>query len=336
MKKILGVGNALTDILLQIESDEVLKELNLPKGSMQLVDKEKQEQIYNYFQNKSRKMIAGGSASNSINGITRLGGQAGFMGKVGRDDVGEFYLKDSIENGVLLHLLESETPSGRCLVLISKDGERTMCTFLGAAAELIPDDLNEELFKDYDIFHIEGYLVQNHNLIRDAVKLAKKAGLLVSLDLASYNIVDENLEFLNEIIRDYVDILFSNEEEARSFTGKGPLDALNEFAELVPIAIVKVGKGGSYIKSDNRIYGIQACESDCIDSTGAGDLYAAGFLYGYARNYPLDICGEIGSLVAGNVIEVVGAKISEERWAQIYQRLEEIIRKIPVSNSVQP
>ena len=220
MKKVLGMGNALTDILLQIEHDAVLLSLNLPKGSMQLVDDLKSVEISNILNNYSLKMATGGSASNTINGLTRLGVTAGFVGKIGKDDIGLFFTNDSIGNGVTPHLLISETASGRCTVLVSPDGERTLCTFLGAACELLATDLKLEMFQGYDIFHIEGYLVQNHELIRTAVKLAKEAGLQVSIDLASYNVVEANLDFLHEIINKYVDIVFANEEEARAFTGK--------------------------------------------------------------------------------------------------------------------
>lgn len=328
MKKVLGIGNALTDILLQIDDDLLLKQLNLPKGSMQLVDEKKQSEISNSFKHETPKMVAGGSASNTINGISRLGGKTGFIGKVGKDKIGSFYVSDSQHNGVEPHIYESETPSGCCLVLVSADGERTMCTFLGAAAELEGNELTPDLFTAYDIFHIEGYLVQNHNLIRKAMQLAKKAGLQVSIDLASYNVVDENIDFLNEIISNYVDIVFANEEEARSFTGKEPLEALNKLAEQVSIAVVKVGKDGSHIKSGNDIYHIEARESNCVDSTGAGDLYAAGFLYGLACNYSLDVCGKIGSLVAGNIVEIVGAKMDNEVWDLIHQEMKQITSSV--------
>ena len=317
MKKVLGIGNALTDILLQINNDLLLKQLNLPKGSMQLVDEKKQSEISDSFKHEKPKMITGGSASNTINGISRLGGKAGFIGKVGKDEIGKFYISNSLHNGVEPHIYESEIPSGCCLVLVSADGERTMCTFLGAAAELEGDELTPDLFDGYGILHIEGYLVQNHNLVQSAMQLAKKAGLLISIDLASYNIVDDNLSFLKEIVENHVDIVFANEEEARSFTGKEPLEALDELAKQAPIAIVKVGKGGSHIKSGSNIYHIEARESNCVDTTGAGDLYAAGFLYGLSCNYPLDVCGKIGSLVAGNVVETVGAKMDEGVWEMI-------------------
>lgn len=325
MKKVLGIGNALTDILLQIEDDDILNQLKLPKGSMQLVNKEKQSEISNYIGNLKQKKVAGGSASNTINGIAQLGGRSGFIGKVGRDEIGSFYTTDLSENGVKPYLLKSDQLSGRCLVLISADGERTMCTYLGAAAELAPDDIQKETFIGYDIFHIEGYLVQNHNLLRRAMATAKEAGLLISLDMASFNIVEENLSFLKEMVRDYVDILFANEEEAKSFTGEEPIEALNQIAELVSVAIVKVGKNGSYIRKGDEMYHVSALSSDCLDSTGAGDLYASGFLYGLAHNYPLNVCGEIGSLVAGNIIEVIGAKIRPSQWENIHVELKNIV-----------
>ena len=325
MKKILGMGNALTDILLRIENDEVLAKLNLPKGSMQLVDGGKSKEITTLLSEISPKMATGGSASNTINGITRLGAAAGFVGKIGKDEVGEFFRNDMLNNGVVPHLLYSETPSGQCTVLVSADGERTLCTFLGAACELDAKDLTPEMFVGFDIFHIEGYLVQNHELIRRAVKMAKEAGLQVSVDLASYNVVEENLNFLNEIIRDYIDIVFANEEEARAFTGKEPEQALIHIADHCDIAVVKIGKEGSFIKSGSESVLVKPRLANCIDTTGAGDLYAAGFLYGLANGYSLDICGKIGSLVSGNVVEVLGAKMTDEVWKQIHTDIQKII-----------
>ncbi len=325
MKKILGMGNALTDILLRIENDEVLAKLNLPKGSMQLVDGGKSKEITTLLSEISPKMATGGSASNTINGITRLGAAAGFVGKIGKDEVGEFFRNDMLNNGVVPHLLYSETPSGQCTVLVSADGERTLCTFLGAACELDAKDLTPEMFVGFDIFHIEGYLVQNHELIRTAVKMAKEADLQVSIDLASYNVVEENLDFLNEIIRDYIDIVFANEEEARAFTGKKPEQALIHIADHCDIAVVKIGKEGSFIKSGSESVLVKPRLANCIDTTGAGDLYAAGFLYGLANGYSLDICGKIGSLVSGNVVEVLGAKMTDEVWEQIHTDIQNII-----------
>lgn len=325
MKRILGMGNALTDILLQIEHDEVLLSLNLPKGSMQLVNGQFSDKIAVALCNITPKMATGGSASNTINGLTKLGVTAGFVGKVGKDDVGTFFMDDSVNNGVTPHLLISDTPSGRCTVLVSPDGERTLCTYLGASCELDSTDLTIEMFQGYDIFHIEGYLVQNHDLIRTAVKLAKEAGLQVSIDLASYNVVEDNLEFLNNIIREYVDIVFANEDEARAFSNKEPQDALIHISEHCDIAVVKIGKDGSFVKSGDNSVQVKARLANCIDTTGAGDLYAAGFLFGLANDYSLHVCGQIGSLVSANVVEVLGAKMSDDVWAQIQEEIEVIL-----------
>ena len=325
MKKILGMGNALTDILLQIESDEILSQLDLLKGGMMLIDTQRAEEISAAVSKYSSLMATGGSASNTINGITRLGAKAGFVGKIGKDEVGEFFYSDSLKNGVEPHLLVSNTPSGRCIVLVSPDSERTLCTYLGAACELDASDLNAEMFVGYDIFHIEGYLVQNHDLIRTAVKLAKEAGLQVSLDLASYNVVEANIDFLKEIVREYVDIVFANEEEARAFTGKEPEEALIHISDHCDIAVVKIGKEGSYIKAGNDYVQVKPRLAKAIDTTGAGDLYASGFLFGLAKGYSLEVCGKIGSLVSGNVVEVLGAKMTDEVWADIHAEIEKII-----------
>lgn len=325
MKKILGMGNALTDILLQIEHDEVLNKLNLPKGSMQLIDIAKKSDIQSALDFSEALMATGGSASNTINGITKLGGKGGFIGKIGKDEIGDFFLNDSIHNGVIPHLEYSKNDSGICTVLVSKDGERTLCTYLGAACELEASDLCADMFKGYDIFHIEGYLVQNHQLIQTAVKLAKEAGLLVSVDLASYNVVEANLEFLKKLVREYVDIVFANEEEAKAFTGKEPNEALIHISDHCNIAVVKIGKDGSFVKSGNDQHFIAPYKANCIDTTGAGDLYAAGFLYGMACGLSLDKCGKIGSLVSSKVVEILGAKMDARAWETINKQVKELM-----------
>ncbi len=324
MKKILGMGNALTDILLQVEGDALLNKLNLPKGSMQLVDKEKLEQIYGQVDLKTSVMAAGGSASNTINGLSKLGVETGFIGKICDDEIGKFFLHDTLRNGVIPFLEYSQTPSGNCTVLVTPDGERTLCTFLGAATELNTIDMHATTFSEFDIFHVEGYLVQNHELILKAIQMAKEAGLMVSVDLASYNVVEENLEFLQMLIRDYVDIVFANEEEARAFTGKDPKEALIQISAHAEIAVVKVGKEGSYVKNGDKDHQIEAYVANCIDTTGAGDLYATGFLYGLSKGYAHEVCGQIGSYVASKVVEVIGAKMDEVVWDDIRNHIKKL------------
>ena len=169
---------------------------------------------------------------------------------------------------------------------------------------------------------MEGYLVQNHQLLETILKLTKEAGLKVSLDLASYNVVEENLEFLHDMVKNYVDIVFANEEEAKAFTGKEPEEALNDIAQMTDIAIVKVGSKGSMIKQGDTTTYISPIKAHSVDTTGAGDLYASGFLYGLANNLGFEKAGYIGSLLAATVIEVVGAKFGEDKWQEIREKIK--------------
>lgn len=322
MKKILGIGNALVDILVQLPNDEPLHKLELPKGSMQLIDQTTMKRISDATSLLEKHVATGGSASNTSVALARLGCNVGFIGKVGHDELGTFYSDDLTNNNVTPHLLKSDLPSGRCNVLISTDSERTMATYLGAAVTLNANDLNIETFRQYDILHIEGYLVQNYDLITRAGQLAKEAGLTVSIDLASYNIVAENINFLQDFVAKYVDIVFANEEEATAFTKLPAEQAVHVIAQQASLAIVKVGAKGSYIKQGDTLLHIPAEKVKPIDTTGAGDVYAAGFLYGYANNLPLSRCAEIGTLCAAQVIEEIGAKITPERWQKIHDKLK--------------
>ena len=207
MKSVIGMGNALTDILINLKTDEVLERFSLPRGSMNLVDSDRQRRIGEYVAGMPRTLSLGGSASNTIRAMARMGVRTGYVGKVGRDTTGDFFEQALVNLGIEPHILRGNERSGRCVSLVSADGERTMCTFLGAALEMRGDELNESLFDGYDCLYIEGYLVQDHELIGRAVRLAKACGLTVALDLASFNIVDENLGFLNELTDGYVDVL---------------------------------------------------------------------------------------------------------------------------------
>lgn len=317
MKKVLGLGNALTDVLLQVSEDS-LRELGLPKGSMNLITLEQAEQIQMHFASVRKRMVAGGSASNTITTISQLGGTAAFIGKIGNDEVGKFYREDMIKNGVTPILLTSSTQMSGCsVVLITPDGERTFATYLGAAADMHADDIKKEAFVGYDIFHIEGYLVQDNELIEKAMRLAKEAGCMVSLDLASYNVVNENQRFLKDLISKYVDIVFANEDESFAYTHLNPEESVAKLAQQCDIAVVKVGKRGSYVQQSNERYHIGAITTSCTDSTGAGDLYAGGFLHALSDGFDIRRCGEIGTIAAGRIVEVVGTKLSEDTWDEI-------------------
>ncbi len=322
MDKVLGIGNALVDIMTRLKNDDLLKEFNLPKGSMQLIDQDFVNKIIQATEDLEKLQSSGGSAANTIHGLARLGAPAGFIGKVGEDELGDFFYDDMKKNNIDPKLFRTQTTTGRSYALISPDSERTMATMLGAAVELSPDELTEELFKGYQYLHIEGYLILNHELLKKAFELAKNQGMQVSIDLASFNVVEDNLEFLKTFVKDYVDIIFANEEEAKSFTGKEPEAALDDLAEVCDIAVVKVGKEGSFVKRGPEKVRIDPIEARPVDTTGAGDAYAGGFLYGLIKDYPIDKCGYTGAVLAGKVIEGIGAKMDDAKWKEVYEMIE--------------
>jgi sugar/nucleoside kinase (ribokinase family) len=238
--------------------------------------------------------------------------------------MGRFFKKDMQVNGINPILYNSITDTGIAVAMISPDSERTFATYLGAAVELSADDLTLDIFKGYHFFYIEGYLVQNTELIEKALRLSKHAGLRTCLDLASYNIVETNRFFLHSIINDYVDIIFANEEEARALTGKEPVEAITALSNMCEIAVVKTGSKGSLIKSGKKLVKIEARAADVKDTTGAGDLYAAGFLYGLGKSLSIENSGEIGTLLASKVIECIGAKMDESTWKMLRREIRQI------------
>ena len=326
MIKVLGMGNALVDVLAIIEDDKILETLNLPKGSMQLIDSEKFKEISSEINKMDTNIVSGGSAANTIVGLARLGIETGFLGRIGKDTFGNHFKSDLEKYHIKSHLTEVDETSGVASTFISKDGERTFGTYLGAAALLNADELHKSDFEGYDYFYIEGYLVQSHDLIRKAIVFAKEAGAKVILDLASYNVVEENREFLLDVIPQYVDILFANEEEAKSFLNMEAEDAVSVLAKDVEIAIVKTGAKGSWIqRGDEKVF-VPALKVNCVDTTGAGDLYAAGFIYGIINNLSLTASGKIGTLLAGEVVQVIGPKIEADKWNSIIEEIKNDIK----------
>lgn len=326
MDKIIGMGNALVDVLATLENDETLSEMELPKGSMQLIDEAKFKQINEKFSTLDTHIATGGSAGNTIIALSSLGAKAGFIGKIGNDEYGDFFKNNYIKNGVESKLLTCNLPSGIASTFISPDGERTFGTHLGAASALKAEDLSLDMFRGYTYLYIEGYLVQDHDMILHAIELAKEAGLQICLDMASYNIVKSDLEFLTMLINKYVDIVFANEEEAKAFTGKEPEEAVHEIAKMCSIAIVKIGSRGSYIKKGTEEIHVHAVPvKKVVDTTGAGDYFAAGFLYGLTCGYSLEKCATIGSILSAHIIQVIGANMPEEHWDEIKLNINAVL-----------
>ena len=324
--KIIGIGNALVDVLVRLKDDSVLKELNLERGGMTLIDDAKHTAISGLLDALSPSVSTGGSAGNTMLALANMGANPGFIGKIGDDKMGRFFAETCKSAGINAPLVVGEEASGVANTFISQDGERTFATHLGAAANLKAEEVTGEWFEGYDLLYLEGYLVQNHELIETVARTAKECGLKVCLDLASYNVVRDNLEFMHRLVRDYVDIVFANEEESAAFTGNNnPEAALEEMASLTDIAIVKVGSKGSYAMSGGQKYFAGTNKVDVADTTAAGDFFAGGFLYAYSQDAHPEACLRCGTLLAGNVIQVVGTRLSEETWNEIRISAKQII-----------
>lgn len=317
--RILGIGNALVDIITILDNDQIIKSLNLPKGSMTLVDRDMSERIQKEISSEKRILVTGGSVANAINGIAHLEVPCGFLGTVGEDELGRLFEDEQKQHGIQPLLIHSGLPTGRAVGLVEPGGERTFATYLGAASDLNPGDVTAERLSGFDIFFIEGYLVYNHALIMAAASAAKSAGMTIALDLASYNVVEANREVLQELVEDYVDIVFANEEEAIAFTGLQPIEAVDQLAGLCDIAVVKMGKEGAFIRQGSSRIHVPAAGDLVVDTTGAGDFFAAGFLAGLAKAYDLEKSGKLGALLASRVIRVPGAKLDETEWGKIRQ-----------------
>lgn len=315
--RISGIGSALVDILIN-ESDLFLKDLGKEKGGMTLVDNNEIQTILSDSQ-KDQIVVPGGAACNTIVGVANLGGDARFIGRRGDDDFGRDFEAALLKNGVAPVLSTSTSPTGKVLSVITPDAQRSMFTFLGASTELEPESVRADMFKETAITIIEGYLLFNRELMLSALKAAKRAGSMVALDLASFEVVNASRSILNSIIQDYVDILIANEDEARAYTGiEHEEQALQVMSENVDYAVVKIGSRGALVSHGGRIFRIEPQQGEpARDTTGAGDLWASGFLYGLASGFSIEKSGRIASACGYEVCQVVGAHLPEDAWERI-------------------
>ncbi len=315
--KITGIGSALVDILIN-ESDQFLKDQGKEKGGMTLVENQDIELLLSKT-SQTPVVVPGGAACNTIVGVGNLGGEARFIGRRGDDDLGKDFEKQIIKCNVEPEVSISTSPTGTVLSVITPDAQRSMFTFLGASTELDPALMTADLFKDTAIVMIEGYLLFNRDLMMAALKAAKAFGALIALDLASFEVVNASKDILEKIVEEYVDILIANEDEAQAYTGfNDEQKAIEALAINVDYAILKVGSRGSYVAHNNTITRIQPQSgNEPVDTTGAGDLWAAGFLFGIAHDFSIEKSGQLASACGYEVCQVIGAQIPEDGWARI-------------------
>ncbi len=315
--RITGVGSALVDLLIT-EDDKFLKDLNKEKGGMTLVEDKDIELILSKSTNKLT-IVPGGAACNTIVGVGNLGGKASFIGRRGDDMYGKSFEQQIVKCNVEPMVSVSNSPTGKVLSVITPDAQRSMFTFLGASTEMGPESIKSELFQDSVITVIEGYLLFNRDLMLASLKAAKKVGSLIALDLASFEVVNASLDILGDFVKEYVDILIANEDEAKAYTGlNNEMETIKVLAKDVTYGVLKIGSRGSYISFEDKITKIEPKKGNPpVDTTGAGDLWAAGFLFGIAHGYGIEKSGELGSACGYEVCQVIGAQIPQAAWDRI-------------------
>jgi len=326
MKQAVGVGAALMDLVTTVSEEWIVRQKK-PKGGMNPVSWGEMGRILGNVERLTT--IPGGSASNTIIGLARLGGLARFVCKVGNDDLGDVYSQNLFRSGVEGYIRKSATPTGRVLSAVTPDAQRTMYTYLGASAEMVPTEISDVPFHNAHVLYLEGYLAYAPTILLQCVNAAKANDLEVVFDCGSFGVIQERRFILDELIGEGdIDILIANEDEAKILTNVEEELACMEMAKMAKIAIVKIGKKGSIICTKDEIFRINAVEAKALDTTGAGDLWASGFLYGYLNDWPLDKCGELASAVASEVIQIMGPVIPDTGYEKLIKIRDKIAESL--------
>ncbi len=320
MKKVVGIGSPIIDEIAFVD-DSFIKRIG-SKGGMKLISESELNSIKKDL-DYGLTRLPGGSSGNTIFALSKLGTPTSFIGKVGSCDSGSFYRKSLLDSGGDSKSLKvGLNKNGSCISLVTPDGERTMRTYLGASTELSENELRDSDFNHCDHLHIEGFMIQNRSVLDRSIQLAKKHNCTISFDLASFEIVFQSKDQLHSILNDSVDIVLANEHEASAFTGYSLTESeksVNFLNKLCPIAIVKLGSRGSIISSKQKIYRIDAIPAKhVVDTTGAGDFWAAGFLHGILSGKTIEESAYIASQLGSMVIQNHGGTLTDNQWKEIH------------------
>ena len=309
---VVGVGNAIVDVIAEVDDSFIVSQ-DLVKGSMNLVDAKRSIELYSLLSQGSE--TPGGSAANSMVGVAELGGSAAYIGKISNDSAGGVFKEGMSKAGVIFSCaIDDGLSTARSIVLVTPDAQRTMNTFLGASAHLAPENIDEELVSSAGILYCEGYLWdtdESKDAIRKAMQISKSADRKVALALSDTFCVERHREDWLELLEEFVDLLFCNEKEICSFYETDDLDeATEKVSEKVDVAFVTLGSRGSLVVESENTFSVKAVEvDDVVDSTGAGDMFASGVIFGIGQELPLITCAEIGSIMASEVITELGCRL---------------------------
>ena len=319
---VLGFGTAILDLLVRTDDSFITEYSGGGKGGMILVDDATCSKMLSLLPECA--VAPGGSAGNTLAGLLRLGISGRMLGKVGRDEQGDLYRDRFARLGgdISAFKFSETTRTGCCICLVTPDSERTMRTYLGAASEMTEADFSPEDLTGIDLIHLEGYQLYSPGMFELLLAEAKKRNIPVSFDLSSYEIVKTFHPRIESLLKD-VSVIFANEEEAAEFVGRDkftPEYALDVFSGYCKTAVVKLGKKGALLRRNGETVSVDAELVDAVDTTGAGDLWQAGFLYGYLTGRTLEECGRLGAALGAEVVSVLGGSIPEAGWQRIIQK----------------
>ncbi|WP_437230627.1 adenosine kinase [Planctomicrobium sp. SH661] len=319
-----GIGNALVDIQAHV-SDETLEALHFAKGIMTLVEDGAQQQVLSHLHGHQVTRCAGGSAANTIMGIAEFGGKVAYAGKVAQDPIGEFFLSDMRNRGVRIEIAPGEGQSGSCVILITDDAQRTMLTNLAVSSTLQPEDINEELIRQSKYVYVEGYLFTgepNHSSALRAIELAKKNNVKVAFTVSDPFLIQYHKDEFWKLIEGPVDLLFCNLDEARALTGQhDAVECAREIHRHAENVALTLGAEGSLLMHKNEAIFVPGVPVKAVDTTGAGDMYAAGILYGITNGLTWEQSGRLASHAASRIVGQLGARLQNPFTAEEIKKI---------------
>jgi sugar/nucleoside kinase (ribokinase family) len=313
--RVLGVGHACMDLLIPV-SEEFLKHVPGEKGGTQPIGIEQLNHLIS-LSHQQPHLATGGSSANAIKGLAALGEKCAFISNVGNDPLGEHFIQYMKNLGVITLFSKSIHPTCRVLCLITPDGQRTLRFYAGCSEEMTESVLRPTDFKGIQLMHIDAYTMRNDHLVESAMKLAKAANAKISIDLSSFEIIHQFHQPLLKLLLQYVDIVFVNELEIKALIHLEASEGCHKLQEMCPIAVVLMGNKGCLVGHQGKVFHSPAFPSHVVDTTGAGDLFASGFLYGYLQGYSLEKCAKMGNRLGSAIVEVEGAELPLERWEEM-------------------
>lgn len=313
--RVLGVGHACMDLIFLVE-DEFLYRISGEKGGAHPISFKELKNIL-AMRPESPLLVTGGSCANAIKGLAALGEKCGFMSHVGNDFMGDHFEQYMKKLGIAAFFSKSTRPTAQVLCLVTPDGQRTMRFYSGCSEEMSDEFLHPNYFQNVKLVHMDAYTLRNGSLVESVMKMAKEAGALVSIDLSSFEIIRQFHDTLDKLLSKYVDIVFANVDETKAFTGLSPSEGCLKLQEICPIAVVLVGKEGCYVGHKGSVFHSPGFPAQVIDTTGAGDLFASGFLFGILQGYSLEKSAILGNQLGSAIVEVRGAELPQEKWRDI-------------------